>query len=73
LLYNLGLTRQKAGDATEAAELYRRALAAEPEFAEALLNLGHALGTLGDKDEAKDCWRKALELKPELASGYFES
>ena len=53
-------------------ELYRQALAASPDFAEALLNLGIALETLGQKDEARASWQKALTLKPELARGYFQ-
>ena len=56
----------------EAVRLYRQAVEAQPDFAEALLNLGHALKALGQEDEAKSCWRKALEFKPELAHGYFE-
>ena len=72
LFYNTGLLLQKAGAMEEAVRLYRRAVAEQPDFAEAFLNLGHALKALGQEDEAKSCWRKALEFKPELAHGYFE-
>jgi tetratricopeptide (TPR) repeat protein len=63
---------QKAGGMEEAVRHYREAVAAQPDFAEALLNLGHALKALGNEDEAKSCWKKALARKPELAHGYFE-
>jgi len=56
----------------EAVRLYRKAVAAQPDFAEAFLNLGHALKAMGQEEEARTCWRKALEFKPELAHGYFE-
>ena len=72
LFYNAGLLFQKSGGMEEAAQHYREAVAAQPDFAEALLNLGHALKALGNEDEAKSCWRQALQHKPELAHGYFE-
>ena len=72
MLYNTGLLLQKAGQADEAARLYREALSENPDFAEALLNLGHVMKSLGQEDDAKACWSKALEAKPELAQGYFE-
>ena len=72
LLYNTGLLLQKAGQAEEAARLYREALAENPDFAEALLNLGHVMKSMGQEDDARACWSKALEAKPELAQGYFE-
>ena len=52
LLYNTGLLYQKSGRHEQAAQLYRDALAASPNFAEALLNLGIALHSLGQEQEA---------------------
>jgi protein O-GlcNAc transferase len=66
------LLRQNSGSQEEAVRLYREALAASPDFAEALLNLGIALDSLGQKEEARTSWQKALALKPELASRYFQ-
>src|SRR4029077_5679277 len=45
-LYNTALLRQQSGQNEPAVDLYRQALAASPEFAEALLNLGIALEAL---------------------------
>jgi tetratricopeptide (TPR) repeat protein len=67
LRYNLALLFQETGDAGQAANLYRAALAEIPEFPEALLNLGHALETLGEREEARRCWTEAIRQKPELA------
>jgi tetratricopeptide (TPR) repeat protein len=68
LRYNLALLFQESGDAGQAANLYRAALAENPEFPEALVNLGHALETLGQSEEARRCWAEALRQKPELAA-----
>ena len=61
LFYNTALLLQKQGATDQAVRLYRKAVAEQPAFAEALLNLGHALQSLGQEEEARCCWRKALE------------
>jgi len=71
ILYNAGLLSQQLNNVEDAAQFYRFALEAQPDFAEARLNLGHALDALGKKEEARACWVQALEIKPELARGYF--
>jgi tetratricopeptide (TPR) repeat protein len=71
VLFNSGVAHQQAGDWRQAAECYREALAANPDFAEALVNLGHALMASGDEDGAHESWAAAVEKKPELARGYF--
>jgi tetratricopeptide (TPR) repeat protein len=71
VLHNTGLLRQRTGDLAGAVESYAAAIAARPDFAEALLNQGHALHALGREAEARAAWAKALELKPEFAQGYF--
>jgi tetratricopeptide (TPR) repeat protein len=71
VLQNTAILYQQIGEIDNAIRSYREAIAAKPDFAEALLNLGHALETTGDKRGARDSWVRALEIKPELARGYF--
>ena len=71
VLYNTGLMYEKSGQMDKAAQLYREALAQQPEMPEALLNLGRILESGGKADEAKSCWSKALEAEPALPQGYF--
>jgi tetratricopeptide (TPR) repeat protein len=71
VLQNTAILYQQAGEIGSAIRTYREAIAAKPDFAEALLNLGHALQSAGDNKGARDSWVRALELKPELAHGYF--
>ncbi len=71
VLQNTAILFQQVGEIDNAIRNYREAIAAKPDFAEALLNLGHALEATGDHKAARDSWVKALEIKPELARGYF--
>jgi tetratricopeptide (TPR) repeat protein len=71
VLQNTAILYQQSGEIDSAIRTYREAIAAKPDFAEALLNLGHALESAGDHKGARDSWVRALELKPELARGYF--
>jgi len=71
VLQNTAILYQQSGEIDSAIRTYREAIAAKPDFAEALLNLGHALQSAGDDKGARDSWVRALELKPELARGYF--
>jgi tetratricopeptide (TPR) repeat protein len=73
VLQNTAILYQQTGDLDSAIRTYREAIAAEPDFAEAMLNLGHAQQASGDPKSARDSWVRALELKPELARGYFLS
>jgi tetratricopeptide (TPR) repeat protein len=73
VLQNTAILYQQAGEIDNAIRAYREAIAAKPDFAEALLNLGHALEAVGDHRGARDSWVRALEIKPELARGYFLS
>jgi tetratricopeptide (TPR) repeat protein len=56
---------QRQGDFAEAEAAYRRALAIEPDNAEALNNLGNVLRTLKRPAEAAILLRKALAARPE--------
>jgi protein O-GlcNAc transferase len=71
VLQNTAILYQQSGDIDSAIRTYREAIAAKPDFAEALLNLGHAQQAAGDPQAARDSWVRALSLKPELARGYF--
>jgi Tfp pilus assembly protein PilF len=71
VLQNTAILYQQSGDIDSAIRSYREAIAAKPDFAEALLNLGHAQQAAGDPNAARDSWVRALSLKPELARGYF--
>ena len=62
---------EEAGLPEEAADAFRRATQAKPDFAEALANLGHALKAMGMETEARNCWSEAVKVMPELASTYF--
>lgn len=71
VLFNLGVLHQQANRFLEAAQCYREAIEAKPDFAEAFLNLGHALEASGKSDDARDSWRKAVKLNPAFAAGFY--
>jgi tetratricopeptide (TPR) repeat protein len=58
------------GEAAQAAQQYRQALALKPDFAEAHGNLGNALTDLGQWDEAIEHYRQMLRLRPEVAEAH---
>jgi tetratricopeptide (TPR) repeat protein len=64
-----GLKHHQAGHLVEAEACYRRALAAQPDHAEALSNLGAALRAQGKLIEALAACRRAVALRP----GYAET
>jgi superkiller protein 3 len=53
------------GKAEEAIAVYREALAADPEFADAWHGLGMALSELGRHDEAIEAGKRLCELSPD--------
>src|SRR6202044_678450 len=63
-LNNQGLERYKKGKVDEAIDLFRQALAVNPDFPEALSNLGLALDSKGKDDEAISDFDKALAMRP---------
>lgn len=63
-LKNLGNARKQAGDLEGAAEHYRMALRAEPDYIPALYNLGLVLRATSRLDEAERCFRRVHELDP---------
>jgi eukaryotic-like serine/threonine-protein kinase len=74
----LGETLRLTGRQREAAEAFRRALAARPGDIEALIGYGRAAAKLGDVGGAEASFRRAVELQPSwyvfnsLAGHYFD-
>lgn len=61
----------EAADAPGAERAYRRAIEADPQFADAYLNLGVLLGGAGRLDEAIALYRFAIEQRPDDATLHF--
>jgi tetratricopeptide (TPR) repeat protein len=66
----LGVLRNEAGDAKEAADLFAHLAELSPDDAEAHYNLAIVLGTLERYDEAIVHYRRAVALKPDHAKAY---
>lgn len=62
--YNIGLAKWALGRRAEATTHWTRAVALNPNFAQAHLNLGNALREDGRLDEALSHLRQALQLQP---------
>jgi tetratricopeptide (TPR) repeat protein len=60
-----------AGRHADAAEEFRRALAARPESVEGRVNLGSMLALMGDRTGAVEQLREALRLDPANATAHF--
>ena len=67
----LGESLRLRGRVDEAAEVYRKAVALNPEYAEAQVMLGLSLVSLGDIDGAVEAYSGALEINPANATGHF--
>lgn len=59
--YNLGATLAREGDRALAAQAYRNALVAKPDFHPASINLGLSLEALGQPEDALATWQNALQ------------
>src|SRR5204863_4024416 len=66
LQYKLALALYRSGDAAAAADAARRAVALDPNFAEARQLLGMAALAQGRADEASAELNRALKLQPAL-------
>ena len=66
-----GRTAARAGRFADAAQEFRRALAAEPESVEARVNLGSMLANAGDRAGAVEQFREALKRDPKNATAHF--
>jgi tetratricopeptide (TPR) repeat protein/TolB-like protein len=62
-LYNEGRRFHIRADYARSAELMRKAIRCDPEFAMAWRSLGASLRSFGDPVGAEDCYRKALDLR----------
>jgi len=62
--YNIGLAKWALGQRAEAAAHWERALALNPDFAQAHMNLGNALREDGRTADAVMHLRRALQLQP---------
>jgi Tfp pilus assembly protein PilF len=65
-LYNKGIVLE-TDDLDASVELYRRAIAIDPDLAAAHMRLGFALLHLGETDEAEKHLAKGVELDPSMA------
>ena len=63
--YTKGMEAVKAGDSKKAAELFKQAVDAYPQFGPALSELGAAYIKLGDFDKAIESLRAALLIEPQ--------
>ena len=63
----LGRVHKAASDRSAAVVAYRRAIALNPAYAEAMVSLGIVLKDLGELDEAIAWHEKALRIDPRLA------
>ncbi len=64
--FNLGSLLAAQGRAAEAVDCFRRAVALEPNLADAHFYLGSGLHALGDLDAARGAYRESLRLKPDF-------
>jgi len=67
----LGIMAAQTRRPEEAADLFRRAVAARPTDAAAHSNYGNSLNDLKRFEDALDSYSRALEIKPDFAEAYF--
>ncbi len=67
---NYGIILKNLGKFKEAEELYRKAIAIKPDFADAFYNLGNILNDIGKLQDAELSYRKAIELNPKFENAY---
>jgi len=68
--YNLGTRCNRAGRLTEAVELYKESIKAQPGYADAHYNLGLAYIGLGHRAEAAESFKQAVRVKPDFLDAY---
>ena len=66
-----GRVAAQAGRYADAAQEFRKALAARPESVEARVNLGSVLASAGDREGAAEQLREALRLDPSNVTAHF--
>jgi len=60
-VHNFAKFKHDAGELADAIQLYRNALAIDPQQGESWMHLGGALGALGDRASADEAWSRAME------------
>jgi tetratricopeptide (TPR) repeat protein/predicted Ser/Thr protein kinase len=70
-LNELGMSKQSAGDAAGAEELYRRALERDKGYARPYNNLGILAWNAGNRAEADSLFRLAVALDPRYSAALF--
>jgi tetratricopeptide (TPR) repeat protein len=70
-LYDKASELTRAGDFAQGAEVWRQAIALEPDDARGHNNLGVTLTKLGRRDEALESFRRAVALRPEYGDAQF--
>ncbi len=71
-LFAQAVSDHRHGRYAEAAESYRRVIAARPDYAEAHYNLGAVSMKLGRADEAAAGFRRAAAIRPDLVPAHFD-
>ncbi len=69
--FNLATAQRNAGLMLDSIESYRKALALNPQYAEAHSNLGEALRDNGDIDSAVSSYEAALAIAPDLPQAHY--
>ena len=71
ILCNLGVAYGKAGNSAQAITDFDRAIAINPEYAEAYYSRGVTHGKIGDHRQAISDYDRAIGINPELALAYI--
>ncbi len=69
--FNLATAQRNAGLMLDSIDSYRKALAINPQYAEAHSNLGEALRDHGDIDAAIASYKTALTITPDLPQAHY--
>lgn len=69
-LFQKGLSLEREGQYSSAAEQYRLAIAAFPEYRDACFQLGNLYEKLGIPEKAREQYKKVIELDPDYAPVY---
>jgi tetratricopeptide (TPR) repeat protein len=72
VLHLMGMIRLRQYCFVEAAELFRRAQAADPALPQPVFGRGSALAGLGRDQEAIEYFQQAVRLKPDFVEAYYE-
>ena len=67
---NYGTILRDLGKVKEAEKCHRKAIALNPDFANAHLNLGNILGDLGKLKEAEVSYSKAIKINPDFSEAH---